>query len=74
VREIRGQGLLLGIVLETENAAAVRDLLLSAGILVNAPSASVIRIAPSLTITEREVRKFVSIFTKVLKEDSHGAS
>jgi acetylornithine/N-succinyldiaminopimelate aminotransferase len=74
VREVRGQGLLLGIVLETENATRLRDSLLKAGVLVNAASASVIRIAPPLTIAAREVRKFVSIFTKVLKEDSYGAS
>jgi acetylornithine/N-succinyldiaminopimelate aminotransferase len=73
VREVRGQGLLLGIVLKSENAIAVRDSLLVAGVLVNAPSASVIRIAPALTITTREIKKFLSVFTEVLKEDSHGA-
>ncbi len=72
VSEVRGQGLLLGIVLSSENATMVRDSLLRAGVLVNAPSATVIRIAPALTATEREVRKFISIFTKILKEAENG--
>ena len=72
VQEVRGQGLLLGIVLSGENATQLLDSLLRAGVLVNAPSASVIRIAPALTITEKEINKFISIFTKVLKEDLHG--
>lgn len=72
VLEVRGQGLLLGIVLSSANAMKVRDSLLSAGVLVNAPSATVIRIAPALTITEREVKKFISIFTKILKETENG--
>lgn len=72
VREVRGQGLLLGIVLSSDNAVKVRDLLVGAGVLVNAPSATVIRIAPALTITQREVNKFISIFTKILKEAGNG--
>lgn len=72
VREVRGQGLLLGIVLASDNAARVRDLLVGAGVLVNAPSATVIRIAPALTITQREVNKFISLFTKILKEAGNG--
>jgi len=72
VREVRGQGLLLGIVLVSENATLVRDALMRAGVLVNAPSASVIRIAPALTITDKEVKKFISIFTRVLEGALHG--
>jgi acetylornithine/N-succinyldiaminopimelate aminotransferase len=74
VQEVRGQGLLLGVVLTNENANTVRDSLLRLGVLVNAPSASAIRIAPALTITTREIKKFISIFAKVLKEDSRGAN
>lgn len=70
--EVRGQGLLLGIVLAEANSALVRDSLLSAGIIVNAPSPNVIRIAPALTITRKEVAKFISIFIKVVQGVSHG--
>ena len=68
VQEVRGQGLLLGIVLSGENATQLLDSLLRAGVLVNAPSASVIRIAPALTITEKEINKFISIFTPDLRQ------
>lgn len=72
VTEVRGQGLLLGIVLADGNSSQIKDALLRAGVLVNAPSPSVIRIAPALTVTGKEVAKFISIFIKVLKEVSHG--
>jgi acetylornithine/N-succinyldiaminopimelate aminotransferase len=72
VQEVRGQGLLLGIVLVNDMANQIRDALLNAGVLVNAPTSSVIRIAPALSITQRDVKKFVSVFTRVLKEAGHG--
>ncbi len=72
VCEVRGRGLLLGIVLAYENSSEIREALSRAGVLVNAPSPTVIRIAPALTVTRKEVAKFISIFTKVLKEGSHG--
>lgn len=72
VVEVRGQGLLLGIVLANENSSEIKDALQRAGVLVNSPSRSVIRIAPALTVTGKEVAKFISIFSKVLKEVSHG--
>lgn len=72
VMEVRGQGLLLGIVLAHENSSQVKEGLLRAGILVNAPAPSVIRIAPALTVSRKEVAKFISTFIKVLKEVSNG--
>ncbi len=71
VLDVRGRGLLLGIVLKAEIAFDLRDGLLQAGILVNAPTPNVIRIAPALTVTEKEVKKFITIFTKVLSEVNH---
>lgn len=72
VKEVRGMGLLLGIVLEREIASQMRKLLQDAGILVNAPTPNVIRIAPALIVTAAEVKKFISVFSKVLTEVSHG--
>lgn len=72
VREVRGRGLLLGIVLEREIAEGLRDALQRAGVLVNAANSSVIRIAPALTVGVAEVKKFTSIFTKVLQEVDRG--
>lgn len=72
VQEVRGQGLLLGIVFTSDMATQIRDALLIAGVLVNAPTASVIRISPALSITQREVKKFIAVFTRVLREAIHG--
>lgn len=72
VREVRGMGLLLGIVLEKEISSELKNALQDAGVLVNAPSKNVLRIAPALMITTAEVKKFISVFTRVLAEVSHG--
>lgn len=72
VVEVRGQGLLLGIILANDDAAKIRDSMQLRGVLVNAPASDVIRIAPALTVTEKEVKKFISIFAKTLKEANHG--
>ena len=73
VLEVRGQGLLLGIVLASDSASNIRDSLLRYGVLVNAPTSNVIRIAPALTVSEKEVKKFIAILSKVLREAEHGA-
>ena len=69
VKEVRGAGLLIGIELEAAHAAKVAKALMEAGVLVNAANASTIRIAPALTVTEAQIRKFISIFRKVLSDD-----
>ncbi|MDP1712514.1 MAG: acetylornithine transaminase [Candidatus Nanopelagicaceae bacterium] len=72
VKEVRGMGLLLGIVLEREIATDMKHALQKAGVLVNAPTPNVLRIAPALIVTTSEVSKFISIFSKVLGEVNHG--
>ena len=72
VTEVRGQGLLLGIALERENASAVRDAMQNIGVLVNAPNAQTIRIAPALTVTRTEIKRFISAFTAAMREVSRG--
>lgn len=72
VKEVRGMGLLLGIVLEKEISSEMKMALQDAGVLVNASSKNVLRIAPALMITSAEVKKFISVFSKVLAEVSHG--
>lgn len=69
IKEVRGAGLLIGIELETENASQVAKAMMEAGVLVNAANASTIRIAPALTVTETQIRKFISTFRKVLSDD-----
>jgi acetylornithine aminotransferase len=72
VKEVRGMGLLLGIVLEKEVASEMKKSLQDAGVLVNAPSKNVLRIAPALSVTSAEIKKFVTVFSRVLAEVSRG--
>ena len=66
VKEVRGAGLLLGIELVSRDADLVARALEENGVLVNAATASTIRIAPALIVTDAQIKKFISIFRKVL--------
>ena len=66
VSEVRGRGLLLGIVLEQNWAKEISNFLLAKGVLVNAPNENTIRIAPPLIVTKKECEKFVKIFAEVI--------
>jgi len=68
---VRGQGLLLGIVLTKPLASQMREVLEEFGVLVNAPAPSVIRIAPALTISEKQVTTFLKKFDLALKQVFH---
>jgi acetylornithine aminotransferase len=72
VKEVRGRGLLIGIELETPIAKSVSAALLDSRIIVNAANESTIRIAPPLIVTTLQIEKFISLFTKALKEVHHG--
>ena len=66
VSEVRGRGLLLGIVLERSWAKEITNYLMAKGVLVNAPNENTIRIAPPLIVSKRECEKFVKIFAEVM--------
>ncbi|MEY3448219.1 MAG: hypothetical protein RLZZ14_743, partial [Actinomycetota bacterium] len=66
VREVRGRGLLLGIVLDNSIAKELVSDLAVEGVLANATSEGVIRIAPPLIVGRREVTIFVKTFSKVM--------
>ena len=67
VVEVRGAGLLRGVVLDQDVANKVVDLARAHGLLLNAPSPRVIRLAPALTITDAQVREFIKKFAFALK-------
>jgi len=67
VAEVRGRGLLRGIVLAQPIAAAVNDAMLDAGWIINAPHDDVLRIAPPLIVTATEVDAFAKALDGVLK-------
>lgn len=67
VKEVRGQGLLLGIVLKKNVATEVKQALEDAGVLVNAPAKDVIRIAPPLNVSLVHTKSFIAAFTLAMK-------
>ena len=62
VKEVRGAGLLIGIEFSEPIAKQVTKALEKLGILVNGNSENVIRIAPPLIVTDRQISKFISAF------------
>lgn len=67
VREVRGNGLLIGLGLSKPVAAQVAADALEAGLIVNAPNDSSIRLAPPLIVGDDEIAEFTQIMTTVLK-------
>jgi acetylornithine aminotransferase len=68
VSEVRGAGLLLGIELENLKASDVAGALQKSGVLVNAANPTTIRLAPALIVTDVQIKKFISIFKKVMSD------
>ncbi len=75
VRAVRGRGLLLGAVLDEgiDAAAVVRDAL-AAGLVVNAPTRDVVRLAPPLVVTPAECEEAVAVLRSVLSSVGRGAA
>ena len=72
VVEVRGRGLLLGIVLDSNVATAVVAKAMSNGLLINATGKNVIRIAPPLIVSKKELSEFIKVFTRTLNEVLNG--
>ena len=66
VREVRGSGLLLGIVLTNPISKELMMRLLEKRILVNSPSEDVIRIAPAYVVSDSQIEEFITTFRKVM--------
>ncbi|HSO05336.1 MAG TPA: acetylornithine transaminase [Candidatus Limnocylindrales bacterium] len=79
VVEVRGAGLLLGVVLADPIAKAVEVAARDAGVLVNAAAPDVIRLAPPLNITPDEVAHGIEVLALAIAAvrtrpvDAHGA-
>jgi len=72
VKEVRGKGLLIGIVLESNEAKNVSEKMQQKGFLTNPASENVIRIAPAFIVTESQIMKFVTALNDVCEEIFHG--
>ncbi len=66
VDHVRGRGLLLGAVLAAPVAPAVTRAALDAGLVVNAPRPDVLRLAPSLLVSDEEIDQAVGVLADVL--------
>ena len=70
IAEVRGRGLLLGVVLTEDIAPRVADAALEAGWIINAPRPGVLRVAPPLISTRGDLEGFVALLPGLL--DAHG--
>lgn len=73
IKEVRGRGLLIGIGLADPVANHLSDAALEAGLIINAPNESSIRIAPPLIVGDDELETFRERFGSALAslETSH---
>jgi acetylornithine aminotransferase len=71
VQEVRGAGLLIGATLDKPVAKKVVKRSQELGLLINAPSESIIRIAPALNISMNQAQKFITIFSQAVKESQN---
>ncbi|MGZ4589873.1 MAG: acetylornithine transaminase [Actinomycetes bacterium] len=66
VDHVRGEGLMLGIVLTAPVAVAVERAARDHGFLVNAPAADVVRLVPPLVLTDAQADAFLAALPTVL--------
>ena len=68
VKEVRGRGLMLGVVLEQPVAKRVVTLGLEHGVILNAPADDVIRLTPPLVISDDEIAQAVERLAAAIAE------
>ena len=70
---VRGRGALLCVVLTADVAAALEAQLRTAGFLTNAVAPGVLRLAPSLVLTDAQIDAFVSALPAALDAAIQGS-
>ena len=65
---VRGRGLLQAVILTEPIAAAVVDVALAAGFVINAPRPDVLRLAPALIIGAPELESFINVLPSLLDQ------
>lgn len=73
VHEVRGSGLLLGVVLAAPVAAEVAERCRAHRVIINAVAPDVLRIAPPLTITADEVTEALAVLVPAIEAAVHDA-
>jgi acetylornithine/succinyldiaminopimelate/putrescine aminotransferase len=69
IREIRGEGLMIGVELSIEGAPFVAEAL-KEGLLINCTHDFTLRLLPPFIVTRAQVREFVRTFELVLASTS----
>lgn len=67
IKEIRGKGLMLGVVFDFETKTLVQKML-DNGVLANSTAENVLRLVPPLVITYDDMEKVVEVLKKSLKD------
>ena len=65
IKEVRGQGLMVGIELKKDGSYVV-DAARERGVLLNCTSENVVRILPPLVVTKSQLRKVINIIDQIL--------
>jgi acetylornithine/N-succinyldiaminopimelate aminotransferase len=73
IREIRGEGLMIGIELSVEGTAFVSEAM-QRGLLINCTHDFTLRLLPPFIITRRQVHEFLRLFEQVLAATPQQAS
>jgi acetylornithine/N-succinyldiaminopimelate aminotransferase len=68
VTEVRGRGLLIGLDLDADVAAAVVDAGLRHGVILNACTPDRIRLAPPLVLSAEEASEFLETWSRILDD------
>jgi acetylornithine/succinyldiaminopimelate/putrescine aminotransferase len=70
IREVRGKGLLIGVEL-TIDGSPIAESCMQQGLLLNCTASKVLRFAPPLTITKREIDQALGILESVLARQEY---
>jgi acetylornithine/succinyldiaminopimelate/putrescine aminotransferase len=70
VELVRGRGALMGVVFKKPQAKKIASILKNNGVLVGTTSDYVIRLAPPLNISQRELSFFIEQFNQAVKNDA----
>jgi acetylornithine/N-succinyldiaminopimelate aminotransferase len=70
IKELRGKGMMLGIVmnLEASEVSTIQKALLDKGIMVDVTQQTIIRLLPPLTLQDEEITFFIETFSTLLEE------
>ena len=68
IREVRGEGLLVGVEFDEDVAPKLSEICLKKGLLVNPVRPKVIRLAPPLIVREREIDEAVEKIREAMRE------